>query len=918
MKKILYIIFGMFIGFTSYAQSLNVIKGKVLDSDATRPITECTISVQGTNITQESAVDGTFTLNNVPNGDQIIVFKKIGLETQYFPVSVNNSMTDLGDIIMFVDVDQTMDDSIISLSDDDLSDDEAGGADNVAGILQSSKDTYQRAVAFNFGQVWFKERGYDSSYGQVSFNGMPMNKVSNGRPQWSDWGGLNDVLRNQVFTNGLAASESTFGNVLGTTDFNTRASKYREGGKVSYAFTNSNYDGRAMASYNTGLMENGWALTVLGSRRFAQEGYTEGTSYNAWGGFIAVEKKLNDNHSLNFTAFYTPNRRGKNAPQTQEAYDLGGTKYNSYWGYQGDRKRNARMKEIKEPTFMLGHYWDVNDKTTVNTNLLYQIGTIGNSRLGYLGVNPDPTYYQSMPSYSLIPGKENYAKVNDITQAFLNKTPESQLRWDDLYKGNSIYGDDAAFYQYEDVNEDKVMAINSVINSQLNDVITINGSILYKKINSENYANMMDLLGAKYLSDEDKYSIDSFRFNDLNNQDRKVKEGEKFQYNYVIDASIIDAFAQAQFAYDNVDLYLSGNFGTTSYQREGLYKNGQNADNSFGKGEQKQFPTYGVKTGLTYKLSGRHLFNINAGYMTKAPSLRNSYVNSRVRHDYVDDLTTEKILSADASYIFRAPGVKARLTGYYTEFKDLSKVSFYYVQGLSGQGTNNSNFLTTAVSGMNKKNIGGEFGIEAKITPTISLTGVASLGQYTYDNNPMLDYYFFEKDSPGDLKDQKVYLDNYKQSGTPQQGYSLGFSYRDPNYWWFSTNANLLSNNYISLSEFRRMDNFYLDTFGNAVPFTDITQKEVDDILVQEKFDSIFLVNLVGGKSWKVKDKYIGVFASINNLLGETFKTGGFEQARKANIEGLFEDQSLENPLFGNKYWYGRSTSYYLNFYVRF
>jgi len=423
MKKILYIIFGMFIGFTSYAQSLNVIKGKVLNADSTKPISECTISVQGTDITQQSAVDGTFTLNNVPKGDQIIVFKKIGLETQYFPVSVENSTTDLGDITMFVDVNQTIDDSIISLSEDDLSDDEAGGADNVAGILQSSKDTYQRAVAFNFGQVWFKERGYDSSYGQVSFNGMPMNKISNGRPQWSDWGGLNDVLRNQVFTNGLAASESTFGGVLGTTDFNTRASNYREGGKVSYAFTNSNYDGRAMASYSTGLLENGWALTVLGSRRFAQEGYTEGTSYNAWGGFIAVEKKLNDNHSLNFTAFYTPNRRGKNSPNTQEVYDLGGLKYNAYWGYQGDRKRNARMKEIKEPTFMLGHYWEVNDKTTVNTNLLYQIGTIGNSRLGYLGVNPDPTYYQSMPSYSLIPGKENYAKVNDITQAFLNKTP---------------------------------------------------------------------------------------------------------------------------------------------------------------------------------------------------------------------------------------------------------------------------------------------------------------------------------------------------------------------------------------------------------------------------------------------------------------------------------------------------------------
>jgi len=88
--------------------------------------------------------------------------------------------------------------------------------------------------------------------------------------------------------------------------------------------------------------------------------------------------------------------------------------------------------------------------------------------------------------------------------------------------------------------------------------------------------------------------------------------------------------------------------------------------------------------------------------------------------------------------------------------------------------------------------------------------------------------------------------------------------------------------------------------------------------LAQEKFDDIFLVNLVGGKSWKIKDKYVGFFASVNNLLGEEFKTGGFEQSRKANYGELIEDQERETPTFGNKYWYGRSTSYYLNFYVRF
>jgi len=923
MQKHLILIFGLLIGFLSNAQSLNVVKGKVLDADTQNSIENVEVMIQGTDILIKTSADGTFELQNVPNGEQIVSLIKTGFESQFYPVTIDNSTTDLGNILMYVDLSQTLDNSLISLSEDDLSDDEAGGADNVAGILQSSKDTYQRAVAFNFGQVWFKERGYDSSYGQVSFNGMPMNKISNNRPQWSDWGGLNDVLRNQEFSNGLAASETTFGNVLGTTNFITRASQYREGGRVSYAATNSNYDGRVMASYNTGLMENGWALSVLGSRRYAQEGYMEGSSYNAWGGFLAVEKVLNDEHSVNFTAFYTPNRRGKNSPNTQEVYDLGGLEYNAYWGWQEGEKRNSRMKEVKEPTFMLGHYWNINDKTTLNTNVMYQLGYISNSRLGYTANNPDPTYYHNLPSYDLrYFGSEDFESAYNKSQTFLTDAPDSQIRWDELYEANTTVVGDAAYYLYEDVNDDTTLSFNSILNTKLNENVTLNGSVVYKYTLSDNYANMLDLLGAQYFTDVDRYSSGDEAENDLNNPQRQVVDGDTFLYNYSIEASQFDAFAQGQFTYDKVDFYIAGNVGNTSYQRDGLYQNGSYADNSFGKGETQIFTTYGAKAGVTYKISGRHLMNINGGYLTKAPSLRNTYSNSRVNHDIVPDITTEKILSVDASYIYRAPGVKARLTGYYTEFKDLNEVSFFFAQGISIAGfdlpddiTGDAFFLNTALAGVEKKNMGGEFGLEVQVTPTLSLTGVASLGQYTYNNNP--DLYIGSDQFSAELLGT-AYLKNYKQSGTPQQGYSAGFSYRDPKFWWVSANANLVSNNYISISPILRTDNFYTDPFGNPVPFNDLSQEEVDTALAQEKFDDIFLVNLVGGKSWKIKDKYVGFFASVNNLLGEEFKTGGFEQSRKANYGELIEDQERETPTFGNKYWYGRTTSYYLNFYVRF
>ncbi len=743
MRKFLLLFLGLSTGFNLLAQSLSSIKGTVLENGTNAFVENVQVSLQETEFTATTTADGTFELSNVPKGEYVLKLSKAGFENLYLPVSVTDQSIDLGEVQFYPDVNQNLDNSVITLTEEELTDDEAGGADNIAGLLQSSTDAYQQAVAFNFSAVFFQERGYDSSFGQVLFNGIPMNKYNNGRPQWSDWGGLNDMMRNEEFVSGLNPSDKTFGGVLGSSNYITRASQYRKGGQVAYAATNSNYDGRVMATYNTGLLSNGWAFSLSGSRRYAQEGYSEGSAYNANAGFIAIEKVIG-NHSLNLTAFYTPNRHGKNSPNTQEVFDLGGQTYNAYWGWQEGEKRNSRVKEIKEPTFFLSHNWKINDKSTLSTNLMYQYGTIGDSRLGYdTSNNPDPTYYKKLPSFYLAPGYENYQTAEEYTYKFLNDDPDSQILWDDLYQANYTLNGDAAYYLYEDVVDDETMAGSIIFNSQLKDNIKLDASVLYKNTLSENYAHMLDLLGAQYQIDSDKFESEGSALgqNDINNPNRQVVEGDKFLYNYNIDATQMEAFAQMQFSYQYVDLYTSFTVGQTSYQREGLFNNGKYSNNSFGKGEKLDFLTYGFKGGVTYKLSGRHLINVNGGYMEKAPTVNASYANSRVSNELVPNLTTTKITTGDISYIYRSPGIKARLTGYYTTFRDLTKVGFYFVEGLNVANSNaevdeDADFLTTALSGINYRNYGGEFGIEVQATPTVSFTGAASIGEYLYDSNP--------------------------------------------------------------------------------------------------------------------------------------------------------------------------------------
>ena len=237
------------------AQSLGIVKGSVSDSYNTAPLANVKVTLIGTTIEQLTDADGNFLIQNIPAGNQLLELSLKGYETQNFPINVSEGgEIDLGSILLYeVALDQT-DLSVISLSEDELSSDE-GAADNTAGLLQASRDVFLSSAAYEFSSTFFRARGYNSENGKMLINGIEMNKIYNGRPQWGNWGGMNDLMRNQILTNGLAASEYTFGGVGGSNNVVMRASEYSEGGRVSYASSNRSYTGRVMVSYNSGLNE---------------------------------------------------------------------------------------------------------------------------------------------------------------------------------------------------------------------------------------------------------------------------------------------------------------------------------------------------------------------------------------------------------------------------------------------------------------------------------------------------------------------------------------------------------------------------------------------------------------------------------------------------------------------------------------
>lgn len=125
----------------------------------------------------------------------------------------------------------------------------------------------------------------------------------------------------------------------------------------------------------------------------------------------------------------------------------------------------------------------------------------------------------------------------------------------------------------------------------------------------------------------------------------------------------------------------------------------------------------------------------------------------------------------------------------------------------------------------------------------------------------------------------KTYIKGYRLPGMPQQAYSFGLEYRDPKFWWIGANINYLSDSYISISNILRTENFVADASG--LGFEGATEEAVRAALRQEKFDPTTLLNLVGGKSWRVGSNTFGFLHPSITFLDFEYKTGGFEQSEK-------------------------------------
>ena len=911
MKRLYLLLLSLCTAFATFAQSAEI-RGTVVDRLTRQPIQGASVRLLESGRTTTADERGAFIIRNADAGNDMLMITGAEIITSEISVIVPQQGTaDLG--IIAVSPIQGLDMSLVGILDESLfdMDSDEGPAHDVSASMIFSNDVFLRGAGFRFSQFRYRLRGYDSRFREVNINGVNFNDQIRGTFSHASIGALNDITRNRDVMNYFAPSTFSFGSIGGSENINMRAGSYLRGGRTTLSLTNRNYYARAMASYSTGMRDDGWAVTLSLGGRYAHEGNIQGTFYRNIAYALSVERRwANDRHSLSFVTFGSPVERGQHSPSFQEAYDLRqNNQYNPNWGYQNGRRRNARVVRAFNPTGILSHTWQLSEITSLVTGIGTHYSRFGGSRLNWFDApDPRPDTWRNLPS-NFRDNPTAFAYYTYLWQRCHRRGEHhiSQINWDRLWMANhlnNLEGDGSALYMVEEQRNDLFeTTINSTINTQLSDRVRFTAGIGLKNTLSMQFKTVHDLLGANFLLDVDKFAERDFpgnhsvAHNDLNRPDRRVYEGDRFGYDFLFRVNSANLWFQQQHTYRHIDFHFGAMMQYTTMQREGLMRNGRHPDNSYGRGERHNFVDFGLKGGIVYKITGRHFLTANISYKTLAPLVGQAYLSPRVMDRTADDLRSMGVFSTDLSYIFSMPSVRGRISLFNTMFyNDLLRTSYYH----DGHRT----FVNHVLSGVNRIHRGLEVGVNYRLNGNWNFDFVGTTGQFFFSNNPM-GTISFENGSGEDFT-ERVYMENARIGSMPQTVGTVGINFFH-NFWFINLNLNGFARNFIDIAPVRRLASNYI---GIVPPGTDGFDEEMYNayrmLTHQEEFNGGFTADLSIGRIIFLENRNrINFNLSINNIFNDrNIRVGGFEQGR-INID--FPDR------FTARYFYMQGINAFMN-----
>ena len=978
MKKFIVAAIAALLSISAFSQTLSEggIKATVVSRVGRTPIAGANVELKKGGVKMQelrTGNDGKFFFQDLANDNYSLIVAAPGYTETQVNVTVEKGLVRDLIFVTLVPASQINEVDDSSFGEFDLDD---SGYTDTPTILFASNDVFTNVAGYGFSAVRYKNRGYNSESQEVYLAGVPMNDAITGYSPYSLWSGLNEAMRSKESTIGLDPAQFSAGGYNGVTNISAMPSDVRPGLRMSVLSNSAMYRFRFMVNYASGVLDNGWSYAINASARIGGNDWIEGVFYRNFALYAGAEKRIGDEHRIALIAFATPGERGAQNASTQEVYDLmKDNMYNSNWGYQNGKVRNARVRKTFEPVIALRYLYTPSDSFEASATLLYRTGFNGYTALDwYDAPDPRPDYYRNLPSYFFMDDSEynrsNVIKYGEALEMWrpgvASNANYQHINWDRLYNVNYNSPDGRSKYAQEQRHVDQNdINLSGSIKWNLTELFTVTAGINGKINRTRNYKKIADLLGGQYYLNVDQFAERDFASNaaliqnDLDyflehGEAEKIGLGDSYGYDYLAQIRRANLWGNGTFNKGKLSVTLSAALGYEGFWREGLVRKGLfagldddgkeifyngvlltsydskgNVISSKGKSEVSNFLTGSAKLLASYTLSGGHRFSASFGYFSDAPTFNQAFVSARTRNSLVDGLCNSKTVSGDLSYQLSAGGYNLRATAFYTKIMDQTDVMSFY-------DDSQQSFTNFAMTGIDQRHVGIEFGAKMPLFVSgLTASAVLSLGEFVYTSNPhmiqtvdnsaeiirdeTLPYWqsnpVFKKNSDGSYayaEDGSPIVEKTRKHYVPSTPQLAGELALN-----YRTNSYWffeLNGQYFAKS-WLDMNPLYRTQFAVSGPDGVATPEEIEYMTTQECFNPCFLLNASAGKSWYIQRKYnIGFSFEVKNILNNRdVRTGGYEQTR------LISTSSKESyKKFDSKYFYMPGINYMLNIYFRF
>lgn len=712
--------------------------GTVVD-DQEEPIIGATVSIPGTSIGVSTDIDGRFSIS-APEGSEIqIVY--IGYKTVKLPAQKNMGVIKmqieaemLQDVVVTQSVAKTrltpVAQSVVNYETIDVK----LGNQELPEVLKTTPGVWTTRDGGGFGDAKTNMRGFKSPNVAVMINGIPINDMEWGGVYWSNWAGLGDVASNIQTQRGLGATIVSTPSVGGTINITTRTIDVEKGGSLWYGMGNDGMNNYGL-KVSTGLMKNGWAVTVLGSRKWG-DGYVQGTPFNSYNYFVNVSKRINDRHQLALTAFGAPQthyqRNSANGLtiegwQDVKNYMRGESqyRYNPTFGYDKDGQwRNSNKNFYHKPQIMLKHVWQIDATQSLSTGVYASFASGG----GNSGQGSGRNGY----SYS-----DWYGASNGVLSTKFRRA-DGTFDYAAIQALNAASATGSELIMTKSNNSHKWVGLVSSYKKEMKqkngNVLGIIGGIDLRYYIGQHNNEISDLYDGEYFIDNKYRAAMDPKYNSRVNDPawvyKKLGVGDVMYRDY--NGYTLQEGVYAQGEYTMLDgalnLVLSGALNNTAYWRRDFYY----YDKEHEKSETVNFWGGTIKGGANYNFDKHNNAFFNAGFISRAPFFSGgAFLNSTNSNATNKNAVNEKVMSFEVGYGYHSRPFALTFNAYYTRWMDRTTTR----GGEITKGELAGQRFYFNMEGVDARHMGVE--VNANWVPTrwLSIDAMASIGDWQWDSD---------------------------------------------------------------------------------------------------------------------------------------------------------------------------------------